>query len=437
MAKIKQILAREILDSRGNPTLEAQVSLESGEIGIGIAPSGASTGTNEALEIRDGDKLRYLGKGVLKAVENVNEIIAPELIGKDAVRQESIDNLLIKLDGTKNKSKLGANTILSVSLAVASACAKHKKESLYGYLQECFLRKHKLLSSLPRGKQLLPVPLMNVINGGAHADNNLDIQEFMIVPHGAPSFKEALRYGAEIFHVLKKVLKQRGMQTAVGDEGGFAPNLENNSVALEVILTAIEDVGLKPGVDVSLALDVASTEFYQNGEYFLSSENKKLGSDDFVRYLEGLAQSYPIVSIEDGLAEDDWSGWRMLTESLGSKVQLVGDDVFVTNPQILSAAIEEGIANSLLVKLNQIGTLTETFMAMDIAKQANYSCIVSHRSGETEDTFIADLAVATAAGQIKTGSLSRSDRVAKYNRLLKIEEELGDSACYLGRDVFK
>ncbi|PZE19321.1 phosphopyruvate hydratase [Paenibacillus xerothermodurans] len=423
MTMITNIYAREVLDSRGNPTVEVEVFLESGAKGRGIVPSGASTGAYEAVELRDNDKSRYLGKGVTKAVENVNDIIAPELIGYDALDQVAIDNKMIELDGTPNKARLGANAILAVSVAVASAAATALDVPLYVYLGGF------------NAKQL-PVPMMNIINGGAHADNNVDVQEFMILPVGAPSFKEALRTGAEIFHSLKSVLKDKGLNTAVGDEGGFAPNLGSNEEAITTILTAIERAGYKPGVDVFLGMDVASTEFYKDGKYHLEGEGKSFTSAEFVDFLAGWVEKYPIISIEDGCSEDDWEGWKLLTEKLGNKVQLVGDDLFVTNTVRLAQGIEGRIANSLLVKVNQIGTLTETFDAIQMANRAGYTAVVSHRSGESEDVTIADIAVATNAGQIKTGAPSRTDRVAKYNQLLRIEDQLGDSAQYLGKKAF-
>ena len=422
MTTIKKILAREILDSRGNPTIEADVYLDNGIMGRAVAPSGASTGSREALELRDGDAKRYRGKGVLKAVENVNQIIAFALVGKQPQDQADLDALMIDLDGTENKSKLGANAILAVSLAVAKAAAEDQHLPLYEYLG--------------KGQGItLPVPMMNIINGGAHANNNLDIQEFMIIPVGAPSFSEALRYGAEIFHSLQNKLVKQGLSTTVGDEGGFAPNLPSHEVALDLILEAIEGVGYKVGQDIYIALDAASSEFYRDGHYCLGAE--KLTSSEFITYLEGLAQKYPIISLEDALAENDWAGWKNLTERLGSQLQLVGDDLFVTNPKILQEGIDKNIANAILIKLNQIGTLTETIAAIDMAKKAHYQNVISHRSGETEDVTIADLAVAMNAGQIKTGSLCRSDRVAKYNQLLRIEEQLGSKAVYAGRRAFR
>lgn len=423
MSEIVAIKGREILDSRGNPTVEAEVILASGIRGIASAPSGASTGALEALELRDGNRKRYFGKGVLSAVEHINNEIANLLIGEDPRAQESIDAMMIEADGTENKSNFGANAILAVSLACAKAAAECREQSLYQYLGG-------------DGPFLLPVPLMNVINGGAHADNNVDMQEFMIVPAGFETFSDALRSGAEIFHALKKVLIDRGLSTAVGDEGGFAPNLPSNEAAIEVILQAITLAGYKPGEEVFIALDVASSEFYSDGVYHLHSENKKLNSGEFTDYLTQWVDKYPIISIEDGMAEDDWDGWEQLTDALVDDVQLVGDDLFVTNTEILQRGIDDEIANAILIKPNQIGTLTETLEAIGMAKQAGYNTIISHRSGETEDTFIADLAVATAAGQIKTGSLCRSDRVAKYNQLLRIEDELGSAARFLGLSVF-
>lgn len=423
MTRITDIRAREILDSRGNPTIEVEVYLASGFRGRAAVPSGASTGENEALELRDKDPKRYLGKGVTKAVQNVNEIIAEELLGMEATEQRAIDNLLIKLDGTKNKSKLGANAMLGVSLAVARAAAEALEVPLYKYIGGV-------------NAHVLPVPMMNILNGGEHADNNVDIQEFMVMPAGAKTFKEALRMGAEVFHALKGVLKKQGLNTSVGDEGGFAPNLGSNVEAIEVILKAIKAAGYKAGKDVWLALDCASSEYYKNKKYVLSAEEKPtLSAKEHVEFLAAWAKKYPIISIEDGMAENDWSGWKQLTEALGGLVQLVGDDLFVTNTQYLGRGIKEGIANSILVKVNQIGTLTETLEAVQMAQRAGYTAVISHRSGETEDSTIADLVVATNAGQIKTGSASRSDRVAKYNQLLRIEEELGDQAEFLGMDA--
>ena len=425
MTEIESVYAREILDSRGHPTVEVEVALVGGSIGRAAVPSGASTGSREALELRDGDSRRYLGKGVAKAVANVNEAIATRLVGENAADQAAIDRLLIDLDGTPNKKNLGANAILGVSIACAKAAADAHALPLYRYLGGA-------------GARTLPVPLMNVVNGGAHADNNLDIQEFMIVPIGAPSFREALRMGSEVFHTLKKLLGEKGLTTAVGDEGGFAPNLKSNAEALDYLMLAIEKAGMKPGHDVALALDVAASELIEKGgkgTYSLDGK-KGMSSADLVAYLRGLAERYPIVSIEDGLAEGDWDGWKLLTRDLGAHVQLVGDDVFVTNPEILKRGIEEGIANSILIKLNQIGTMIETLDAIEMAKRAAYTTVISHRSGETEDATIADLAVAVNAGQIKTGSLSRSDRVAKYNQLLRIEEQLADEARYPGAAAF-
>ena len=424
MSVIDLITAREILDSRGNPTIEAEVMLADGEIGRAAVPSGASTGENEAVELRDGDKNRYLGKGVTQAVTNVNEIIAPELEGLDALDQAIIDQVMIDLDGTPNKSKLGANAILAVSLATARAAALHQGLPLYRYLGG------------PNARTL-PVPMMNILNGGAHADNNVDFQEFMVVPVGAASFKEALRCGAEIFHALKTVLKKRGYATSVGDEGGFAPNLKSNEEALETILEAINNAGYKAGDDVMLALDPAASEFFDGTHYvFKKSDNRKLSSDEMAAYWTDWCKQYPIISIEDGMAENDWTGWKTLTDSVGDRVQLVGDDLFVTNVEFLRKGIELETANSILIKVNQIGTLTETLETIELARTHRMTCIISHRSGETEDNFIADLAVATNAGQIKTGSLSRSDRIAKYNQLLRIEEDLRDAARYPGRAAF-
>ncbi len=425
MTQIAKIHAREILDSRGNPTLEAEVTLEDGSFGRAAVPSGASTGTKEAVELRDGDKTRYGGKGVLKAVANVNGPIAEALRGFDAADQEGLDRRLIDLDGTENKGRLGANALLGVSLANAHAVAASKKQPLWQHL-----------SDTAEADVRLPVPMMNIINGGAHADNNVDFQEFMVLPVGFTSFSEALRAGAEIFHSLKSVLKGHGLSTAVGDEGGFAPDFRSNVEALDTILEAIGKAGYTAGEDILLGLDVASSEFYDNGKYNLVGENKRLTSEQFVDFLADWTAQYPIITIEDGLAEDDWAGWKLLTERLGRKVQLVGDDLFVTNPKILKEGIESGTANAILIKVNQIGTLTETLEAIAMAHHANYAAIVSHRSGETEDTTIADIAVATTATQIKTGSLCRSDRVAKYNQLLRIEEALGDGARYAGRDAF-
>ena len=421
--KIQQIKAREVLDSRGNPTIEADVILDNGVMGSAMVPSGASTGQREALELRDGDKSRYLGKGVLKAVEYVNTEINQALVGSDVGNLSTIDQAMIDLDGTDTKSRLGANAILAVSLACAHAHANANNQPLYSSLEV-------------EGDFQLPVPMMNIINGGEHANNSVDIQEFMIIPAGAPNFKEALRYGTEVFHHLKSVLESQGMNTAVGDEGGFAPDLASNEDAIKVILEAIESAGYVAGKDIFIGIDAASSEFYENGTYNLASENKSLSSEEFVDYLANWVENYPIISIEDGMDENDWDGWDLLTKKVGAKVQLVGDDLFVTNASILTQGIEKNIANSILIKVNQIGTLTETFNAMSMATKAGYTCVMSHRSGETEDTTIADLAVATGCGQIKTGSLSRSDRLAKYNRLLRIEEELGSKAIYPGLDAF-
>ncbi|MCM3041436.1 phosphopyruvate hydratase [Paenibacillus motobuensis] len=423
MTIISDVYAREVLDSRGNPTVEVEVYLESGAIGRAIVPSGASTGAHEAVELRDDDKSRYLGKGVLKAVENVNEHIAPEIIGMDALDQLGIDKLMIALDGTPNKGKFGANAILAVSMAVARAAADALDLPLYVYLGGF------------NAKQL-PVPMMNIVNGGAHADNNVDVQEFMVLPVGAPTFKEALRTGAEIFHNLKSVLKAKGLNTAVGDEGGFAPNFTSNEDALSSIMEAIEKAGYKPGVDVFLGMDVASTEFFKDGKYHLEGEGKSYTSAEFVDLLASWVDKYPIITIEDGCSEDDWEGWKLLTEKLGNKIQLVGDDLFVTNTERLEKGINEGIGNSILIKVNQIGTLTETFDAIEMAKRAGYTAVISHRSGESEDSTIADIAVATNAGQIKTGAPSRTDRIAKYNQLLRIEDQLGELAQYNGLKSF-
>ncbi|GAA5525665.1 enolase [Microbulbifer aestuariivivens] len=428
MSKIVAVKAYEVLDSRGNPTVEADVILECGAVGSACAPSGASTGSREALELRDGDKSRYLGKGVLKAVENINTTIADLLKGMDATDQRALDQAMIDADGTENKSKLGANAILAVSLAAAKAAAAAKNIPLYQHIAE--------VNGTP-GQYTMPVPMMNILNGGEHADNNVDIQEFMIQPVKATSFSEALRQGAEIFHSLKKVLSSQGLNTAVGDEGGFAPNLPSNEAALQVIAEAVESAGYKLGEDITLALDCASSEFYKDGKYDLAGEGKAFDSEGFASYLAELAANYPILSIEDGMDESDWDGWKILTDKIGSKVQLVGDDLFVTNTKILKEGIEKGVANSILIKFNQIGSLSETLDAIKMAKDAGYTAVISHRSGETEDTTIADLAVATAAGQIKTGSLCRSDRVAKYNRLLRIEAELNGAAPYRGRAEFK
>lgn len=422
---ISNIKAREILDSRGNPTVEADVILSSGTMGRACVPSGASTGSREALELRDGDSKRYLGKGVLKAVGHVNGEIREALLGKDPSNQVEIDNIMINLDGTENKSKFGANAILAVSMAVARAAAQEAKVPLYRYL------------SNGADNFVMPVPMMNVLNGGAHADNNMDVQEFMILPVGAPNFAEAIRYGAEVFHNLSKVLKSKGLSTSVGDEGGFAPNLRSNEEALEVICEAIDKAGYKLGTDICLGLDVAASELYEDGLYNLKSENKKLTSEEFVDYLENWVKKYPaLITIEDGLAEGDWAGWKLMTDRLGKKIQIVGDDIFVTNTNIFKKGIDMGVCNSILIKLNQIGTITETMQAIKMAKDANYTTVMSHRSGETEDTIIADLAVAAATGQIKTGSLCRTDRVAKYNQLIRIEEELGAKAYYMGKKAF-
>ena len=412
------------MDSRGNPTVEADVYLESGHMGRAAAPSGASTGSREALELRDGDKSRYLGKGVETAVANINGAIAEALSGIDATNQDAVDNIMLKLDGTDNKEKLGANAILAVSLAVAKAAALSKGIELYEHIANL---------NNTSGKYSMPLPMMNILNGGEHADNNVDIQEFMIQPVGAESFKEGLRMGAEVFHALKKVLQKRGLSTAVGDEGGFAPNLASNEEALQVIVEAVENAGYKMGSDITLALDCAASEFYRDGKYELSGEGKSFTAEEFADYLAELCDRYPIISIEDGLDESDWDGWKVLTEKLGSKVQLVGDDLFVTNTRILKEGIDKSIANSILIKFNQIGSLTETLAAIAMAREAGYSAVISHRSGETEDATIADLAVGTAAGQIKTGSLCRSDRVAKYNQLLRIEGDLNGQAPYRGR----
>jgi enolase len=420
MSEIFDVHAREIIDSRGNPTVEVDVVLETGAYGRAAVPSGASTGQKEALELRDKDK-RYAGKGVMKAVKNVNDKIAPRLLGIEADEQVYVDNLMIKLDGTKNTSKLGANAILGVSMAVAKAAAMEAELPLYAYIGGVSASE-------------LPVPMMNILNGGAHADNNLDIQEFMIMPAGAPSFSEALRTGAEIFHSLKSILSSKGLSISVGDEGGFAPNLKSNEEALVLILEAIKKAGYKAGKDVFLALDVASSEFYSNGKYRF--EGKSVSANYLIDFYEKLVDKYPVISIEDGLSENDWKGWEAMTKKIGSKVQLVGDDIFVTNKEIFAKGIEKGIGNSILIKLNQIGSLTETLDAIEMAKRAGYTAVVSHRSGETEDTTIADLAVAMNTGQIKTGSMSRSDRIAKYNRLLRIEEELGDAARFSGKSVF-
>ena len=427
MPFITDIYAREVLDSRGNPTVEVEVYTESGAFGRGIVPSGASTGEHEAVELRDGDKDRYLGKGVLKAVDNVNNVIAEALLGYDVLEQQAIDKLMIELDGTPNKGKLGANAILGVSIAVARAAADFLNIPLYQYLGGF-------------NTKLLPTPMMNIINGGSHSDAPIAFQEFMIIPSGAESFKEALRWGAEIFHALKSLLSERGLETSVGDEGGFAPRFEGTEDGVETILEAIKKAGLEPGKDVYLGFDCASSEFYEDGVYnyakFEGENGAKRSAEEQVDYLEELVNKYPIISIEDGMDENDWDGWKLLTERLGSKVQLVGDDLFVTNTEVLARGIKENVGNSILIKVNQIGTLTETFDAIEMAKKAGYTAVVSHRSGETEDTTISDIAVATNAGQIKTGSLSRTDRVAKYNQLLRIEDMLADVAAYDGKDVF-
>lgn len=423
MALISAVYAREILDSRGNPTVEVEVWLDDGSMGRAAVPSGASTGAYEAVELRDGDKERYLGKGVVKAVDNVNDVIAEALIGLDPIRQVEIDNMLIRLDGTPNKANLGANAILGVSMAVAKAAAVSMDMPLYMYLGGVNAKE-------------LPVPMMNILNGGAHADNNVDIQEFMAMPVGASNFSEALRMNVEIYHSLKAVLKARGLSTAIGDEGGFAPNLASNEEAIEVIVAAIEKAGYKPGIDVAIALDIAASEIYKGGKYHLAGEGIVKTSNQMVDYYADLCEKYPIVSIEDGLDEDDWKGWALLTKKLGNKVQLVGDDLFVTNEERLTRGISEGVANSILIKVNQIGTLTETFNTIETAKRAGYTCVISHRSGETEDTTLADIAVAVNAGQIKTGAPARTDRVAKYNQLLRIEEDLASAARYNGKKVF-
>ncbi|MBK7464414.1 MAG: phosphopyruvate hydratase [Betaproteobacteria bacterium] len=423
MSSIVDVVAREILDSRGNPTVEADVLLESGVMGRAAVPSGASTGSREAIELRDGDASRYLGKGVLQAVENINTEISEAIIGLDAQEQAFIDQTMIELDGTENKSRLGANAILAVSMAVAKAAAEESGLPLYRYFGGM-------------SPMQMPVPMMNIINGGEHANNSLDIQEFMVMPVGATSFREALRCGAEIFHSLKKLLDKKGHSTAVGDEGGFAPNLASHADALQIIMQAIEAAGYVPGQDVLLALDCAASEFYKDGKYHLAGEGLQLTSAQFTDYLANLADQFPIVSIEDGMAEGDWDGWKLLTDRLGKTVQIVGDDVFVTNTKIFKEGIKQGIGNSILIKINQIGTLSETFAAVEMAKRAGYTAVISHRSGETEDSTIADIAVGLNAGQIKTGSLSRSDRISKYNQLLRIEEDLGDTASYPGRETF-
>ena len=423
MSAIVDVIAREILDSRGNPTVEADVLLESGVLGRAAVPSGASTGSKEAIELRDGDARRYGGKGVLKAVENINTEICEAVIGVDATEQSFVDKTLVDLDGTENKARLGANAILAVSLAVAKAAAEESGLPLHRYLGGA-------------GAMAMPVPMMNVINGGAHADNSLEMQEFLVVPVGFTSFREALRCGAEVFHALKKLLAERGLSTAVGDEGGFAPRLPKHEAAIKTILEAIEAAGYRPAEQVALAIDCASSEFYEDGEYTLAAEGLSMSSEQFADFLAAWVEKYPIISIEDGMAEDDWDGWKLLTKRLGKKVQLVGDDLFVTNTRYIKQGIERGVANSVLIKINQIGTLTETFAAIELAKRHGYTSVVSHRSGETEDTTIADIAVASSALQIKTGSLSRSDRLAKYNQLLRIEEDLGETSSYPGRGAF-
>jgi len=424
LSKIIDVIGREIVDSRGNPTVEADVILDNGVMGRAAVPSGASTGQREAVELRDGDKSRYLGKGVLNAVAAVSGELRDAVLGMDVTDQQAIDEKMIALDGTENKARLGANALLAVSMAAARAAANDAGVSLYRSLGG-------------DNANVMPVPMMNIINGGSHADNSIDLQEFMIVPVGASSITEAIRYGAEIFHALKKVLIEQGMNTAVGDEGGFAPDLASNEAAIEVILTAISNAGYEAGKDIMIAIDAASSEFYREGQYVLASENRSLSSAEFVDLLADWVEQYPIISIEDGMDENDWAGWKLLTDRVGDKVQLVGDDLFVTNTKILAQGIEQGVANSILIKVNQIGTLSETLAAIDMAKNAGYTAVVSHRSGETEDTTIADLAVATNAGQIKTGSLSRSDRIAKYNQLIRIESELGDAATYPGMKAFK
>jgi enolase len=423
MSAIVDIIGREIIDSRGNPTVECDVLLESGVMGRAAVPSGASTGSREAIELRDGDKSRYFGKGVLKACEHINTEISEAIMGLDANEQAFLDRTLIDLDGTDNKARLGANATLAVSMAVAKAAAEESGLPLYRYFGGS-------------GAMQMPVPMMNIINGGAHADNNLDLQEFMIIPVGAPSFKEAVRYGAEVFHTLKKILHDKRLTTAVGDEGGFAPSVENHEAAIKLILQAIEQAGYEPGTQIALGLDCAASEFYKNGKYRLDGEDLTLSSADFTNLLSTWCDKYPIISIEDGMAENDWEGWATLTRALGKKIQLVGDDLFVTNTRILREGIQKNIANSILIKINQIGTLTETFAAIEMAKRAGYTAVISHRSGETEDSTIADIAVGTNALQIKTGSMSRSDRIAKYNQLLRIEEDLGDIASYPGRNAF-
>jgi enolase len=423
MSAIVDIVGREILDSRGNPTVECDVLLESGTMGRAAVPSGASTGSREAIELRDGDKSRYGGKGVLKAVEHINTEISESVLGLDASEQAFLDKTLIDLDGTDNKSRLGANATLAVSMAVARAAAEESGLPLYRYFGGM-------------GGMQLPVPMMNVVNGGAHANNNLDLQELMIIPVGAPSFREAVRYGAEVFHALKKIIHDKGMSVAVGDEGGFAPNVANHEAAIGMILQAIEAAGYRPGEQIALGLDCAASEFYKDGKYVLDAEGLSLDAEGWIDILASWADKYPIISIEDGMAEGDWAGWKIITDRLGKRMQLVGDDLFVTNTKILKEGIDKGVANSILIKINQIGTLTETFAAIEMAKRAGYTSVISHRSGETEDSTIADIAVGTNAGQIKTGSLSRSDRMAKYNQLLRIEEDLGDIASYPGRAAF-
>lgn len=423
MSIITEVYAREILDSRGNPTVEVEVLLEDGTMGRAAVPSGASTGAFEAVELRDGDAERFGGKGVLNAVDNVNTVIAPEVVGMDALDQVGIDRLMIDLDGTDNKGKLGANAILGVSMAVARAAASYLSMPLYQYLGGVNAKE-------------LPIPQMNILNGGKHADNNVDIQEFLILPVGATSFAEALRMGVEVYHTLKKVLSKKGFSTSIGDEGGFAPNLPSNEAAIEVILEAIKTAGYKPGKDIYLGLDVAANEIFKDGKYVFASTGQELTADEVVEFYDGLVRKYPIISLEDGLQEEDWEGWKKLTRKLGKKIQIVGDDIFVTNPQRFTTGIKKGVANSILIKLNQIGTVTETLDTIDMAKRAGYTCVVSHRSGETEDTFIADLVVATNVGQIKTGAPARTDRVAKYNQLLRIEEELSDIGLYRGLGVF-
>ena len=423
MSAIVDIVGREILDSRGNPTVECDVLLESGVMGRAAVPSGASTGSREAVELRDGDKSRYLGKGVLKAVEHINTEIAEAVLGLDASEQAFLDRTLIDLDGTDNKSRLGANALLAVSMAVARAAAEESGLPLYRYFGGM-------------GGMQLPVPMMNVINGGAHANNSLDIQEFMIIPVGAPTFREAVRYGAEVFHALKKILHDRGISTAVGDEGGFAPSVDSHEAAIQLILEAIDKAGFVAGEQIALGLDCAASEFYKDGKYVIAGEGLTLSAEEWTSMLANWVEKYPIISIEDGMAEGDWDGWKLLTDRLGKKVQIVGDDLFVTNTKILKEGIDKGIANSILIKINQIGTLSETFAAIEMAKRAGYTAVISHRSGETEDSTIADIAVGTNAGQIKTGSLSRSDRMAKYNQLLRIEEDLGEIAYYPGRSAF-